>query len=75
MITRMPLNSGQSPTRPSAGELRSATNASSSSSRPRRPPGPNGTWRQLTVFALDGELTITSPAGEGTALHAEVPIG
>jgi PAS domain S-box-containing protein len=26
------------------------------------------------IAALDGELTITSPAGEGTTLHAEIPL-
>lgn len=27
------------------------------------------------IAALDGELTVTSPPGEGTALHAEIPLG
>jgi PAS domain S-box-containing protein len=27
------------------------------------------------VSALDGELTVTSPPGEGTRLHAEIPLG
>jgi len=27
------------------------------------------------IAALDGELTISSPPGEGTTLHAEVPLG
>ena len=26
------------------------------------------------IAALDGQLTVTSPPGEGTALHAEVPL-
>ena len=26
------------------------------------------------IAALDGELTITSPAGQGTTLHAVVPL-
>jgi signal transduction histidine kinase len=27
------------------------------------------------VVALDGELTVTSPPGQGTILHAEIPLG
>jgi PAS domain S-box-containing protein len=27
------------------------------------------------IAALDGELTVTSPAGGGTTLHAELPVG
>ena len=27
------------------------------------------------VAALDGELTVDSPSGEGTAVHAEIPLG
>ena len=27
------------------------------------------------IAALDGELTITSPPGRGTRLHAEIPLG
>lgn len=27
------------------------------------------------IAALDGELTVTSPRGQGTTLHAEVPLG
>jgi PAS domain S-box-containing protein len=27
------------------------------------------------IAALDGELTITSPRGKGTTLHAEIPLG
>jgi PAS domain S-box-containing protein len=27
------------------------------------------------VAALDGELTVTSPPGQGTILHAEIPLG
>jgi signal transduction histidine kinase len=27
------------------------------------------------IAALDGELTIASPPGQGTALHAEIPLG
>ena len=26
------------------------------------------------IAALDGELTVTSPPGAGTALHAELPL-
>ena len=27
------------------------------------------------IAALDGELTVTSPAGGGTTLHADLPVG
>jgi hypothetical protein len=27
------------------------------------------------IAALEGELTITSPPGAGTAIHAEIPLG
>jgi PAS domain S-box-containing protein len=50
--------------------------APTASAAPRAPAaGPGSPALEDRIAALDGELSVTSPPGRGTTLHAEIPVG